>query len=71
MTNYYKTIKRLYCANAQECVDHNFKEGLFVAQGQWSNGQLAYSRINEDEEVLEDCCYVQMRFANKYVMMHV
>ena len=65
----YKMIKRKYYESMN---DKTLKDGLFIARGQWADGHLAYSRINENGEAVsedEECAYVQLRSVNGYLYM--
>ena len=64
-----KEIRRKYYDSP--CVDE-LKDGSFVCVGQWANGNLAYSRLNEDGEIIddEDGMYYQIRECGKLVMIH-
>ena len=55
----YKRIIRPYF----ETMDANepVKVGSFIAQGQWADGHLAYSRYDEDGYPMDECNYVQVR----------
>ena len=57
----YKPIKRRYFETHSMLEES--KEGTFIAQGQWADGHLAYSRIDENGNPYpdEDCAYVQIR----------
>ncbi len=56
----YKIIKRRYYETWN---DLNPKIGKFVARGQWADGHLAYSLLddNGNEVEGEECAYVQLR----------
>lgn len=58
----YKIIKRDYYEDNSNIV----KTGLFVARGQWADGHLAYSRLDNNGNEIEDeqCAYVQLRYSN-------
>lgn len=55
----YKPIKRRYFDS--QSIFCQSKIGTFKAGGQWSDGHLAYSRIDDNGEEIEECCYVQLR----------
>lgn len=59
----YKIITRKYYESMS---DTNFKIGRFIARGQWADGHLAYSRLDENNNPIEDdeCSYVQLRSYN-------
>lgn len=63
-----KTIKRNYYEepNATE-----LKNGTFICIGQWANGNLAYSRLDDNGDVIEeeDGMYYQIRENGKLVMV--
>ena len=46
--NYYESMNSL-----------TMKKGKFIAQGQWADGHLAYSLLDENNEVIEEdqCMY--------------
>ena len=60
----YKIIKRKY----YESIDYLTpkKDGLFVANGTWADGHLAYSRLDENGNEIEEekHCYIQFRSFN-------
>lgn len=58
----YKIITRNY----YETWDSEMKTGRFIARGQWADGHLAYSRLDENDNPIDDeeCCYVQLRYTN-------
>ena len=66
--NTYKPIKRKYYESMN---DLEVKIGYFIARGQWADGHLAYSRINENGELVDDeeCMYVQLRSHRGYLYM--
>ena len=47
------------------------KKGRFVCIGQWADGHLAYSRVDEHNNIIEDedGVYVQLRSAYGYLYM--
>lgn len=57
----YKIIKRRYYETQSPFEKH--KIGLFIARGQWADGHLAYSRLDNNGNVIEDeeTAYVQLR----------
>ena len=59
----YKVIERNYYESMGALT---LKKGRFIAHGQWADGHLAYSRLDENDEVIEDeeCVYVQLRSYN-------
>lgn len=56
----YKIIKRRYYESMN---DFHVKIGFFIARGLWADGHLAYSRLDENGNVIEDeeGVYVQLR----------
>ena len=56
----YKIIEREYYETMGELTP---KKGKFVARGQWADGHLAYSLLddNGNEVEGEECAYVQLR----------
>lgn len=56
----YKIIKRRYYETMNDLTP---KVGKFVACGQWADGHLAYSRLDDNNNPIdeEECCYVQLR----------
>ena len=57
--SFYKPIKRRYFETMS--IYRQSKMGTFIARGQWADGHLAYTRIDENGEEVEDCSYVQLR----------
>ena len=55
----YKIITREYYDEAT----NTRLMGKFIAEGRWADGHLAYSRLNDDNEVIdgEECAYYQIR----------
>lgn len=51
--------------------DTKVKQGKFIARGQWADGHLAYSRIDENNNPIDDeeCAYVQLRSIYGYLYM--
>lgn len=68
--NTYKVIKRNYCDDAK--LD-NQKQGYFIAQGEWADGHLAYSRLDENKKIIDDeqGAYAQIRYLNKLIMIRI
>ena len=64
----YKPIKRRYYDSMN---DLNLKLGTFIARGQWADGHLAYTRLDENGNVVDDeeCSYIQLRSVNGYLYM--
>lgn len=56
----YKIITRRYYESMNALM---YKKGRFIARGQWADGHLAYSRLDDNNEPIEDedCVYVQLR----------
>ena len=67
---FYKPIKRRYYENWQTT---DFKIGTFIASGQWADGHLAYSRLDENGNTIEDedCVYVQLFRNGHYFMQRI
>ena len=57
--NTYKHIKRRYY-DTPSPFEH-FKIGTFVARGKLPNGQFVYALLDQDGNVIENCCYLQLR----------
>ena len=57
----YKVIERRYF-ETHDMFEHS-KVGKFVARGQWADGHLAYSRLDENGNEIEEeeCMYYQVR----------
>lgn len=64
-----KTIKRRYY---EEPNTTELKNGSFICVGQWSNGNLAYSRLNDNGDIIdeENGMYYQIRENGKLIMVH-
>lgn len=77
----YKPITRRYVDN-----DNKIKVGIFIAEGQFANGKLAYSliaksgsvngnlfftRVSDQERDEEQCCYIQYRDYDGLIMEHI
>lgn len=60
----YKIITRKYYESYNK--DEVLKIGKFIARGQWADGHLAYSRLDENNNPIEEdeCSYVQLRSYN-------
>lgn len=56
----YKVIERRYFE--EHSMFEQSKVGKFVARGQWADGHLAYSRLDEDGNEIEgeECMYYQV-----------
>ena len=56
----YKIIERRYYESMNSLTP---KKGKFIASGMWADGHLAYSRLDDNGNVIEDeeCVYVQLR----------
>ena len=63
-----KIYKRLYTDK-----NGDIKEGRFIVTGEWANGLKAYSRIDEDGNIIpeEEGLYYQLRFGGQLFMIHV
>lgn len=59
----YKIVTRKYYETMNDLTP---KVGKFVARGQWADGHLAYSRLDENNNPIDDeeCAYVQLRSYN-------
>lgn len=57
--NFYKPIKRRYYETYSIYEKH--KIGTFIARGQWADGHLAYTLLDENGDSIDECSYVQMR----------
>lgn len=70
MANFYKPIKRQYYESMS---DDTLKMGVFIARGQWADGHLAYSRLDENNNPIEDeeCSYVQLRGEHGLYMQRI
>ena len=55
----YKIIKRRYFET--HSIFEQSKVGLFIARGQWADNHLAYSRVDENGDTIDECSYVQIR----------
>ena len=64
----YKIIKRKYLDDR-----NTLKEGLFIAEGLWGDNHLAYSRLDENGNTIENevCVYVQIRENNSLLMIRI
>ena len=70
MTKFYKPIQREYL----DPDTNEFKYGRFIAQGQWANGNLAYTQIDSFGNAINEedkCMFVQVRYDGKLVMFHI
>ena len=65
----YKPIKRSY----YDIESKEWKIGTFIARGQWADGHLAYSLLDENGEPIEDeeCSYVQIRDFHSLIMVRI
>lgn len=61
----YQKIKRY-------CYDTKLVE-TFIATGQWANGNLAYSKLEEDGSIKDenDTIFVQVRACGRLMMVHI
>lgn len=66
---YYKPINRYYYDGDSE----ELKFGRFVARGDFADGHLAYTRLDENDNEIEgeETCYYQVQFGGRLVMMHI
>lgn len=64
----YKIIKRKYLDDR-----NTLKEGIFIAEGKWGNAHLAYSRLDENGNTIEneECVYIQIRENNSLLMIRI
>ena len=63
-----KQIKRKYYDSMSS---YELKTGTFVCTGQWADGHYAYSRLDDNGEIIEedDGMFVQLRSDNGYLYM--
>lgn len=66
---YYKPITRYYYDDETETM----KLGKFIASGNFADGHLAYTRLNEQGEEIsgEETCYYQVKISGRLIMMHI
>lgn len=66
---YYKPITRNY----YDIDSEEWKVGRFVARGDYADGHLAYTRLDENGEEIsgEETCYYQIRLNGRLVMFHI
>ena len=64
-----KILKRNYI----DVNDFEIKVGNFINSGVWADGHLAYSRLDENNEIIpdEEGAYYQTRFGGKLCMERV
>lgn len=64
----YKIITRKYY---EFLGARSFKTGRFICRGQWADGHLAYSRLDDQGNEIEgeEGMYVQLRSFNGYLYM--
>lgn len=69
MAKTYKIIERYYF----DIDEFKWKKGNFVARGQWADGHLAYSLLDENGNEVEgeQCAYVQIRQEKMLVMTRI
>lgn len=67
-----KPIKRSWI-HENDYTDTIINEALFIAVGQWANGQLAYSILdaNGNEDPKHEGSFIQIRYNNKLVMVRI
>ena len=67
----YKIIKRRYYETQRTFED--YKIGMFIARGQYADGHLAYSRLDNDGNVIDDeeTSYVQLRGEHGLYMQRI
>ena len=65
-----KTIKRQWTYDYTDTIQG---VALFVATGQWDNGQLAYSMVNENGEIIpeHEGGFIQIRHNGKMLMIRI
>ena len=65
-----KTIKRRYYESFS---DLTAKTGNFINTGIWADGHLAYSRVDDNGNIIpeEEGVYLQMRTQYGYFMQHI
>lgn len=63
-----KEIKRTY-----EIGNERFEDGLFIATGIWADGHLAYSRLDENHNIIEEDegMFAQVRENGKLLMVRI
>lgn len=71
-----KTIERkIITRNYYECMGAlTMKTGRFICTGEWADGHLAYSRVDENDNIIEEeeGCYVQLRsYRGGLFMQHI
>lgn len=68
----YKPIRRIYLEEHNEKINA-LKNSYFIATGQWADGHLAYSRLDENMNVIpeDDGAYVQIRKCKLLLMVRV
>ena len=67
----YKIIARDYYETMDQKTPN---KGKFVARGEWEDGHLAYSRLDDDNKEIdgEECAYIQLRgYDGKLYMQRV
>lgn len=66
---YYKPITRNY----YDIDVDEWKVGRFIARGDFADGHLAYTRIDENGEDIEgeETCYYQVIWGGHLVMFHI
>lgn len=69
MANYYKPITRPY----YDIDTDEWKRGTFIAGGMQADGHIAYSRLDDDGNEIEDesCSYIQYKTCNGMAMYHI
>ena len=71
MNNTYKPIKRaVYDFESKSVSIEKFE---FIAEGQWANGNLAYTKLDDIKEGNEDeyCMYEQIILNHQLVMVRI
>lgn len=66
----YKIITRNYYESMNSL---KLKKGKFIAEGQWADGHLAYSLLDENDEPVEEDrgMFVQLRGCNGLYMQRI
>lgn len=68
-SNFYKPINRPYWDEDTK----SWKAGRFIAHGDFADGHLAYTRLDENDEDIEgeETCYYQVHWYGQLVMFHI
>lgn len=67
-----KPMKRIWCYAYEEEIDPN-RTANFVCGGQWADGHLAYSRLDDNDEIIpeDECEFYQIKVAGKMIMVRI